>query len=849
MLKSRKWYSLILLLFFLLSLPFLSLSSAQESQNSNTNTPQASDEVVQAQTLTDKYKSRLTEIEQDLEGLQKRIDDGEKSLEQDAAKVPAFLQIQEVSVEEFRPFLNRWKLMRDSYAYVLQDIESQIQEVSQMHIRMDSKLQLWKIKESDAKLALTQERDPNRKSELAQNLSDIRSILKMFETESDHSDDVLANLGKAKTALSQAVDICQKNYALLEKRWEKVRFSQLKWVNQPNLSMESFNLAFQEFQFRIRNLHTYQEDFISHFTLIFKTLKNNLIRFIIVLIAWLGSGIVLLKISKPKLRSGNSTTIIEEFGIEFRKSFYISLPFLLLILAYAFLLITFSEIRESLAYFILFFLSTSWVSVLLLQSSRILLCKKTSLGRLVKIPETDANYIHLHFVTLILLTFFFSLLNFASFILNYNSEASQIFEWFLEILIFLLLLSLARPRWSRYLIDHSPHPKLIRSLRNVLHLFIFLVLLLVLVLDTLGYTLLSDYLADATLKSSGTILLFVLVKNALNEWTQHILPSLLLRKFKFQLKIVLQWAKTLQLWIRIALWSSLLYLLSLIWDLKPELLNLISFIWNWGFTVGPMKATIGLLLSVLLTFYISTLISRVLELILEKNIYPQKDWDPGIQQAFSTGVRYTLTLIALLISLRILGFDLQNITVLAGALGVGLGFGLQNIANNFASGIILLIERPIKIDDIIQINNITGRVVKIGPRSTVLETADKASILIPNGELLAGQLTNWTYGNSVAGFAIPVGVAYGSDVEKVKKLLSEIGASHENVLKDPPPRVEFKEFGDSSLNFVLRVWIGDAGERVDVQTDLMTKINNVFNENKIDIPFPQRVVLMKQEKP
>jgi len=195
-----------------------------------------------------------------------------------------------------------------------------------------------------------------------------------------------------------------------------------------------------------------------------------------------------------------------------------------------------------------------------------------------------------------------------------------------------------------------------------------------------------------------------------------------------------------------------------------------------------------------------------------------------------------------------LGFDIRNITVLAGALGVGLGFGLQNLANNFASGIVLLIERPVKVGDIIQIGTLSGKVKRIGARSTALETGEHATILIPNGELLSAQVTNWTYTNALAGLAIPVHVAHGTDLEKLKTLLIQVSESHPDILKNPAPHLEFKVFGESSLDFILRVVVKDVSVKGNVQTDLMYAIERILRENKIEIPYPHREVILHSQK-
>jgi len=840
----RKMKSLACLGFALF---FLFHSPASRAQESQTGAETRAAEPNQALLLSEKSKTRLDEIEDDLAPLQKRIVDGDKSLQQEAANVPPFLEIQDIALEEFRPYLNRWKLMLDSYRYVLQDVESQIDEVAKIRTRLHSKLQLWKLKESDAKLAVSQLPRGQQNPGLQAELDDIRDTLRSLEQESDHSDSVMGSLGKAKTALSQDLDLCIKNYNLLSKRWEKVRFSRLKWVNQPSFSLESLSVAFQELEYRWRNAPSYWASLKEYLHSIAQALSQNLARAFLCGAMWAFLAFLFIKRGRHREERSPPNTSLGRFLHQAGDSFQQGLPYFLFLLAQGILLAAFPELREARGYWLFAFSAGLWAAWFLWKSSLILFVDRPRHPKLSPLPARSARAIHRHFSVLILLVLAFFLLDFSSYLLEYDSEASRTLEWFLEILIFLVLISLVRPSWMSFLIDRSLHQSLLRPLKHGFRALLFSIFVLVLSLDAMGYTYLSDYIADATLKSMGAILLMILLKNALKEWLDHALYARLMKRPQLHFSIVRQWVNSLQLWTQTGLWILFIYSLAAIWDVVPEFNALLWRFWNWGFLVGPMHITAGLLISVLLIFYVSTLLSHLIQFLLERNLYPRKDWDPGIQQACSTGVRYLMALIALLVSLRILGFGLQNITVLAGALGVGLGFGLQNIANNFASGIILLIERPIKVDDVIQVNNVTGRVRKIGPRSTVLETADKASILIPNGELLAGQLTNWTYGNSVAGFAIPVGVAYGTDLQKVRELLLKIGTAHPNVLKDPAPRVEFKEFADSSLNFILRVWIEDVDGKVDAQTDLMFQVEKAFRENGIDIPFPQRVIYTKQE--
>jgi small-conductance mechanosensitive channel len=183
---------------------------------------------------------------------------------------------------------------------------------------------------------------------------------------------------------------------------------------------------------------------------------------------------------------------------------------------------------------------------------------------------------------------------------------------------------------------------------------------------------------------------------------------------------------------------------------------------------------------------------------------------------------------------------LKEFTLIAGALGVGIGFGLQNIVNNFVSGLILLFERPIKVGDTINIDDQWGTINKIGLRSTVVETLDRAEIIVPNSDLVSQKVTNWTLSNSISRIIFPVGVAYGSDLTRVLSILDTVGKEHPDVLSDPPPNAIFTGFGNSSIDFELRVWVGDINKRLPVKSDLGQTIDRFFREAGISIPFPQR---------
>jgi small-conductance mechanosensitive channel len=213
----------------------------------------------------------------------------------------------------------------------------------------------------------------------------------------------------------------------------------------------------------------------------------------------------------------------------------------------------------------------------------------------------------------------------------------------------------------------------------------------------------------------------------------------------------------------------------------------------------------------------------------------------GAQEVVAVIAKYFLICIGTVVLLQVWGLDLSSLTIFASAFGVGIGLGFQDIAKNFASGIVLLFERPIQVGDFVEVGKYQGSVERIGPRSTVIRTLDRVSIIVPNSRFLEAELINWDHYNPVSGLRLPVGVAYGSNIEAVKKaLLDAAAAIYPEVLKVPPPQVLFLAFGSSSLDFELRVWIAQPNKQVLVKSELYFKIEALFRERNIEIPFPQR---------
>ena len=259
------------------------------------------------------------------------------------------------------------------------------------------------------------------------------------------------------------------------------------------------------------------------------------------------------------------------------------------------------------------------------------------------------------------------------------------------------------------------------------------------------------------------------------------------------------------------------------------------------FTLGRTEFTMWTVLYLAVLVIALVVISRRIRRWLVDSFLARRDLEPGVRQAVGTIFQYLFVLTGLLIILSTAGIDLTTLNVLAGAVGIGVGFGLQTIANNFISGLIILFERPIKVGDRIQVGETTGDVVRIGARATTIKTNDNIEIIVPNSEFISTRVINWSHSDREVRLHIPVGVSYSSNPEHVRDLLLEVATSHHGVLGNPPPDVIFTEFGDSSLNFDLRVWTSDFITKPrTLRSDLNFAIRKRFTENGIEIPFPQR---------
>lgn len=278
-----------------------------------------------------------------------------------------------------------------------------------------------------------------------------------------------------------------------------------------------------------------------------------------------------------------------------------------------------------------------------------------------------------------------------------------------------------------------------------------------------------------------------------------------------------------------------------------EIIDWLKSIWiKTVFNLGQAEFTLGMLVTIILAFVVLFFISSQIKRLLVRKIFPRYNIDIGVGESIGTIVHYTLITIGFIVIIQSTGIDLSALGLLIGALGIGIGFGLQNITNNFISGMIILFERPIKVGDRVEVGNVTGNIVSISARATTLITNDNIAIIVPNSDFINSTVINWSLNNRNVRFNFPVGVSYKENPEKIKKLLLEVANENPGVLQNPPPDVLFEEFGESSLNFNLRVWSFEYSDRPKVlKSQLYYAIFEKFKEHGVEIPYPQRDVHLK----
>ncbi|UCE53034.1 MAG: mechanosensitive ion channel [Desulfobacterales bacterium] len=367
-----------------------------------------------------------------------------------------------------------------------------------------------------------------------------------------------------------------------------------------------------------------------------------------------------------------------------------------------------------------------------------------------------------------------------------------------------------------------------------------LFLIVVLIAEIAGQSIFAVQMFDASLKTIFFVVLGWVLVILIRSGIELAVQSPVFQRVSFLKENADVILRRLMFLIKIFIGTYVLAFILVAWRIYNLSSEAIQAFLSFGFKVGSQEITVGLILAALAILYGSYLASWIIQALFMEEVLRRRQVENGIRISMARLVHYAMVLVGFLVALSVIGFDLKNITILGGALGVGIGFGLQTVVNNFVCGLIMLFERPIKVGDTIQLGNEMGRIKKVGLRATTVQTYDNSEIVVPNSDLITSQVTNWTLAERLSRIKILVGVAYGSDVALVMQTMIECAEENPLVLKNPEPKVLFMGFGASSLDFELRVWVEEFDDRLTVSSELHREIDKRFRLADIEIPFPQR---------
>jgi small-conductance mechanosensitive channel len=365
-----------------------------------------------------------------------------------------------------------------------------------------------------------------------------------------------------------------------------------------------------------------------------------------------------------------------------------------------------------------------------------------------------------------------------------------------------------------------------------------------LVANILGYFDLAKLVSTGTLYSAYAVFAIFGAAKALSTIVAVFLDTNLARS----LAVVRQYGGVISQWV-FRVFNVAAFVLSIeamlrFFTVKDNVVGAVTDFFTAPIREGRVDFSLWDIIAFGLVLTAAILVSRGVRLLLEEDVFPRMRLTRGIPVMLTTTVYYSILLFGFFFALGIAGVDINRFTLLAGAFGVGVGFGLQNIVNNFISGLILLFERPIHPGDTIEVGGVSGIVKKIGIRSSTISTGDGADAIIPNAILISDKLMNWTLTDPWRRIEISIGVAYGSDLQKVMEILLAVANADSNVLKDPAPAVVFQGFGESTLNFALRFWTL-VQANIDTRSRLSIALVQRLQEAGIEMPFPQRDLNLK----
>ena len=363
----------------------------------------------------------------------------------------------------------------------------------------------------------------------------------------------------------------------------------------------------------------------------------------------------------------------------------------------------------------------------------------------------------------------------------------------------------------------------------------------IIVAEIWGKQGLAEFLFISLLRSTASVLFLMLFMYIVRGFLEWIFRNLSLRQtalFYGNTDIII---RRVTLFFDVAICGFILLPgILFIWEAYDDLSGAIKGLLSLGFNLGDHRITLGLVIISAGILYGSFLASSIIQKFLMDQVLAKRRVETGVRVSIARLVHYVLIFVGFVVALLALGFEFTKLTIILSALGVGIGFGLQGIVNNFVSGLILLFERPVRVGDFIELGEKWAEIKKIGLRATTVQTFDQADVIIPNADLVTNQVINWTLSNRRVRLIIPVGVAYGSDISLVMETLIACTKENSKIAEEPAPQVLFLKFGESALEFELRVWVLDAENRLVVSSELHQEIDRRFRKTKIEIAFPQR---------
>lgn len=362
--------------------------------------------------------------------------------------------------------------------------------------------------------------------------------------------------------------------------------------------------------------------------------------------------------------------------------------------------------------------------------------------------------------------------------------------------------------------------------------------------EAAGYHLLAAFLLSGTVKSGFLVFVAWNLRFVFVNMVLALIQELFDRAHLALRDRELIFDKIRQIF-HVVLVALVVVLLTTIWGFYDGVSDAVSGILSLSMAIRGREITCGMIVNAVGIAYLIVATAQVTCSLLEEEVYPRKNISAGAGKSVNTLLLYGAWVIALFSASAALGIEIRQFAFIAGALSVGIGFGLQNIVNNFVSGLILLFERPIKVGDILNIDGQWGTVAKMGLRSTVIRSVAKTELIIPNSDFVTHRVENLTFSDPDYRINVKISVAYGSDTAKVRDLLIEIAAAHADVLDDPMPEAFFIDFGENGLQFELFAWTRDVTLRARVHSDLLFAIDKKFREESIEIPFPRRDVNLR----